>query len=309
MSSGLGTSTSGAGTTRFLAGIRTQFSRTEGSGAPLRRDAVSSSGSLCCPEFFFGTFRFSFRSVFRLKRESPTCSFGAPEFPPGSSELDRDALRLAVDRAVGGAVEGGAIWSIASDQASSFVRYRSFFQSYPQVVDNSGVFPPYSAPLRTDGRRRFRTRDRVQGSSAKRFADALELARHLRIHPPQGRRQGWPCQIQLGEGAKGASRATEDRDRPPFRNLRPGAPQALGLHTASGRFFGLRDRSPNPQTEPQTREPNRTQTRRRTQTEPEPKPKPSPNPNRAQTQTEPKPANRAHAQTRKPSPRPEATGA
>ena len=68
----------------FSRGIRTQFSRTEGSGAPLRRDAVSSSGSLCCPEFFFGTFRFSFRSVFRLKRESPTCSFGGPEFPPGA---------------------------------------------------------------------------------------------------------------------------------------------------------------------------------------------------------------------------------
>jgi len=30
----------------FSRGIRTQFSRTEGSGAPLRRVAVSSSGSL-----------------------------------------------------------------------------------------------------------------------------------------------------------------------------------------------------------------------------------------------------------------------
>ena len=64
---------------------------------------------------------------------------------------------LAVDRAVGGAVEGGAIWSIPFDQASSFDRFRSIFQSYPQVVDNFGVPPPYSACFRTGGRRRFWT--------------------------------------------------------------------------------------------------------------------------------------------------------
>jgi hypothetical protein len=69
------------------------FQGPRGAGAPLRRVAVSSSGSLCCPEFFFGTFRFSFLSVFRLKRESPFCSFGDPgSFLPGPSELERDAF-------------------------------------------------------------------------------------------------------------------------------------------------------------------------------------------------------------------------
>ena len=50
----------------------------------MRRVAVSSSGSLCCPEIFSGAFRFSFRSVFRLKREPPSCSFGIREFPSGA---------------------------------------------------------------------------------------------------------------------------------------------------------------------------------------------------------------------------------
>ena len=47
------------------------------------------------------------------KKSSRSALFGFRSFLRGSlSELDRDALRPAVDRAVGGAVEGAAIWSI-----------------------------------------------------------------------------------------------------------------------------------------------------------------------------------------------------
>jgi hypothetical protein len=162
----------------FSRGIRTQFSRTEGSGAPLRRVAVSSSGSLCCPEIFSGTFRFSFRSVFRLKREPPFCSFGGSgSFLPGPSELERDALRPAVDRAVGGAVEGGAIWSIAFDQASSFDHFRSFFQSYPQVVDNFGRRVGRPGALHEERHRRFSPRKprETPANSRSRRARALAL--------------------------------------------------------------------------------------------------------------------------------------
>ena len=69
-----------------------------------------------------------FRSVFRLEEVEPASPFWLPKFPSGSlSELDQDALRPAVDRAVGGAVEGAAIWSIPPNQASSFVASDRFF--------------------------------------------------------------------------------------------------------------------------------------------------------------------------------------
>ena len=44
------------------------FQGPRGAEAPGSGVAVSSSVSFCCPELFFGTFRLSFRSVFRLKR-------------------------------------------------------------------------------------------------------------------------------------------------------------------------------------------------------------------------------------------------
>ncbi len=85
--------------------------------------------------------------------------------------------------AVGGVVEGGAIWSIAFDQASSFDRFRSIFQSYPQVVDNFGVLPPYSAPLRTGGRRHFRTYDQRRATLQGR-PSARALSRSAPRVPP-----------------------------------------------------------------------------------------------------------------------------
>ena len=78
-----GTSTTGAGTTRFLAGIRTQFSRTEGSGCSRQRDAVSSLVSSGCPELFFRDFRLFFSLGIPIEKRSPTRSLRARSFSPG----------------------------------------------------------------------------------------------------------------------------------------------------------------------------------------------------------------------------------
>jgi hypothetical protein len=96
------------------------FQGPRGAGAPCSGVAVSSSVSLCCPEIFFGTFRLSFRSVFRLKRKSPSASWG-PEFPPVPSEARAGCLAARRRRPpLGAAVEGAAIWSIPRSWARSF---------------------------------------------------------------------------------------------------------------------------------------------------------------------------------------------
>jgi hypothetical protein len=62
----------------FSRGIRTQFSRTEGSGAPLRRVAVSSSGSLCCPEIFFRSLSIFFSFGIPIEKRTAVLLFRAP---------------------------------------------------------------------------------------------------------------------------------------------------------------------------------------------------------------------------------------
>jgi hypothetical protein len=122
----------------FSRGIRTQFSRTEGSGCSRQRVAVSSSGCLWCPEIFQEPFDFSFRSVFRLKRSRPTGSFGALSLTSGCFRPSWTGCRcrgLPRRPPQEASVKGACIWPTSSNSASSFDPFRSIFECYPQLVD------------------------------------------------------------------------------------------------------------------------------------------------------------------------------
>jgi len=93
----------------FSRGIRTQFSRTEGSGSSRQRVAVSSLGCLCCPEIFED--RLTFLSAGRSppKKSRLGHLFGSPEEASGLSvRAEPGAVtRPAETDAAGGRRQGG----------------------------------------------------------------------------------------------------------------------------------------------------------------------------------------------------------
>ena len=124
----------------FSRGIRTQFSRTEGSGAPCSGVAVSSSGGLCCPEIFSGASRF-FPFGIPIGRSRAGQPFLASEVSFGEPVRAGPGCLAACRRPRRGRRRRGSGYMVyPSEPGKFFRRFGSFFQSYPQLVDNSVGF-------------------------------------------------------------------------------------------------------------------------------------------------------------------------